>query len=284
MVAFHGVKVATTEQSHFGVPPFGAGLRPVHYADWNNQEHLPILEVMADDHLFVQGGPSLHHMRHIAEKTTVVLHGIGMNIANAFMLNETYCQELKRLCDSLSPLVVSDHLCFTATPSHHSHDLLPFPYTKETLSLLTERVDRVQTILQRQFCLENLSAYVSFQNSEYSELEFLNELCQRTGCGVLLDVNNVFVSSQNQNTDPFREIEKIDPKHVQQFHIAGHSTFADFLFDTHDKPISPSVWELLHAAVKRIGPRPVIVERDDDACTFAELLAEIEFGNRMVWT
>lgn len=261
---------------------FGAGLRAAHYSFWHEIQDLPILELMADNYMYLKGGPALYHLELLKGKGQFVVHSVGMNIGAAYAFNEEYCQILKKFCDKVNPLVVSDHLCFTASPTHNSFDLLPIPYTTETLQLLCERIDCVQNILGRQFCLENISSYVSYNKSTYSELEFLNELCKRSGCGVLLDINNLYVSGKNHEYNYFSEIEKINPNFVKQYHIAGHSQYDDFLFDTHDTPVCSEVWELMQFAFKIIGKRPVIIERDDDSCPFSELIADIHTGNRLI--
>ncbi|APJ05149.1 hypothetical protein AXG55_09495 [Silvanigrella aquatica] len=260
---------------------FGAGLRAAHYSFWHKIPDLPYLEIMADNYMFLKGGPALYHMHSLAERTQVVIHGVGLNIATAYSLNEEYCYALREFCNTLNPLVISDHLCFTASPTHNSFDLLPIPYTKETMSLICDHVNIVQDILKRQFSLENISSYVSYKESTYSEIEFLNEVCQKTGCGVLLDVNNIYVSAKNHSYDPYAEIKKVNPIYVNQYHIAGHSVLNDHLFDTHDHLICQEVWNLMKWALKHIGKRPAIIERDDDSAPIDEIINEINMGNNL---
>lgn len=266
----------------------GAGLRCPHYPEWYAQEHLPLFEIMSDNFMFHKGGPPLYHLQKFSERTQFVVHGIGLNVANAFSLDLNYCQTLKEFCKKHHPLVVSDHLCFSATPSHNSFDLLPFPYHEDSLKFMIERVKMIQDVLDRQFCLENVSSYVSYKDSCFSEIEFLNLLCQETGCGVLFDVNNLYVNSQNHGFDPVAEMEKLNPKHIKQYHLSGHSvmeveeTQDSFLFDTHDALICDPVWKLFAQAFKRTGLTPVIIERDDDECSFDELQAEMEKARQIV--
>lgn len=258
---------------------FGAGLRACHYEHWHATETLPVLEIIADNYMFLKGGPALYHLARIKERTTIVVHGVGLNIASAYDLDRDYCYALKDFCNFINPPVISDHLCFSASPSHNSFDLLPIPFTNETLNLVSKKINIVQDILKRQLTLENISSYVSYQENSYTEIEFLNELCKRTGCGILLDINNIFVSAFNHGYDPWHEIKKVNPHYVNQYHIAGHSQIEDYLFDTHDKFASKEVWDLMHWALINIGKKPVIIERDDADVKFEDLIFEINYGN-----
>lgn len=274
--------------SSFNSSLLGAGLRSSHYPDWYEQKDIPILEVMSDNFMFCKGGPPLYHLQKILEQTRVVVHGIGLDVANAFSLNLEYCAALKEFYKKCNPLVVSDHLCFSATPSHNSFDLLPFPYHEDSLKFMIERIRTLQDVLDRQFCLENVSSYVSYKDSCFSEIEFLNLLCNETGCGVLFDINNLYVNSQNHKFDPVAEIEKLNSKHVKQYHLSGHSVMEieehqdSFLFDTHDTKVCDPVWKLFEQTVKKTGMLPVIIERDDDECSFEELLSEMNKARQIV--
>lgn len=261
---------------------FGAGLRAAHYSFWHELEELPVLEVMADNYMYLQGGPGLYHLDKIKEKTQVVVHGVGLNIASAFTIDRDYCFKLKKLCERLQPKVVSDHLCFSATPSHNSFDLLPFPLNEDTLKLIVQNINIVQDIIQREICLENISSYVSYKNNTYTEIEFLNALCEKTNCGILLDVNNIYVSAKNHNFNALAELKKVNPSYVKQYHLAGHSQMDDFLFDTHDHLVCDEVWQLMKWSINKIGSRPVIIERDDDHAPFSEIIKEINIGNNLL--
>lgn len=256
---------------------FGLGLRPHHYPQWREQSSLPILEVLADNYLFQKGGPGLAHLRTLGERTSLLLHGVGLNIGGPQPLNQDYLRALKILKDEIKPLVVSDHFCFSAGAGGHSYDLLPLARTPRLMTTLRERVEQIQDTLGAQFSLENVSSYVEHKDNQCSELEFLNELAGRTGCGILLDVNNVFVSAHNHGFKPWAEILKVDPRHVTQYHIAGHLEEGDVFIDTHDQTIKDEVWQLLFQSWKHIGPRPLILERDDDA-PLEPLLEERAFG------
>jgi uncharacterized protein (UPF0276 family) len=253
----------------------GAGLRPHHYPQWKEMETLPILEVLSDNYLFQKGGPGLHHLSELAERTAIVLHGVGLNIGGHIPLPDDYLQSLKGLIERTRPLLVSDHLCFTATNQGQSFDLLPVERTQKELLHIQSRIHKVQEVLDRPLTLEYVSTYVQSPADELSQSQFLNALAETTGCGILLDVNNVHVCAKNHGFDAWEEIQAINPRHVHQYHVAGHAVHEDYLHDTHAETICGEVWALLNQAFQSIGPRPCIVERDDDA-PFAVLMAELE--------
>jgi len=201
----------------------GVGLRPAHYPHWHAQrDDLPWLEIMADNYLFQHGGPGLAHLDRISARARCLVHGVGLSIASHGELDAHYLRELRALCERVNAHVVSDHLCFTRASGQQSYDLLPIPYTETMLRHVAERVSRVQDALGRRFALENVSSYISFPESELSEMEFLRELCARTGCGIVLDVNNVHVSAVNHGHNARAELAAVEPSHVMQFHVAGH--------------------------------------------------------------
>ncbi len=253
----------------------GAGLRPHHYPQWKELENLPILEVLSDNYLFQKGGPGLFHLSELAERTRIVLHGVGLNIGGHIPLHQEYLESLKSLIQRTRPLVVSDHLCFTASREGQSFDLLPMERNEKSLIHVRDRVNQVQNFLDRPLTLEYISTYVESQANEMSQSQFLNALAESTGCGVLLDVNNVFVCAFNHGFDAWQEILELKPRHVHQYHVAGHKVHADFLHDTHDETIRDEVWQLLARAIQTIGPRPCIIERDDEA-PFATLWEELQ--------
>jgi len=253
----------------------GAGLRPHHYPDWKEMAALPILEVLSDNYLFQKGGPGLRHLSELAERTRMVLHGVGLNIGGHIPLHLDYLKSLKDLVERTRPLIVSDHLCFTATGEGQSFDLLPIERTQKEWNHIKSRVHEVQDFLDRPLTLEYVSTYVESDANEMRQSEFLNALAAATGCGILLDVNNVFVCAFNHGFDAWQEIEAIDPRHVHQYHIAGHAVHEDYLHDTHAEVIRDEVWQLLRRAFQTIGPRPCIIERDD-AAPFPILWAELE--------
>jgi len=260
---------------------WGLGLRPTHFSQFHALPELPPVEIMADNLLHHRGGPALHHTLRITQRAPcVVLHGIGMNIGGAEPLSATYLHGIRELERLFSPQVVSDHLCFTQAAGLQSYELLPIIRNKKALDHVVNRVDQIQQTLGRQFCLENVSAYISYHDDSIPEGDFLNEIAERSGCGILLDVNNIFVSAHNFALDPFVEMSRFEAKHVKQIHVAGHSTKDDFLFDTHDTPVCETVWLMLGKFLKSSASIPVILENDKNDVELATLLAELELGKR----
>lgn len=255
---------------------FGLGLRKPHFdAILSGAVHLDFVEVISENCMF-PGGRPLADLLDVRTKYPVALHGVSMSVGSASGLDKDYVHRLRVLIDVIDPLFVSDHLCWTRVPGFSSHDLLPLPYTKEVLNIVANHVDEAQDILGREVLLENPSAYLGFTQSEMPEWEFLAELCARTGCGLLLDVNNVYVSACNLGFDPAGYIESFPTDRVRQIHIAGHSVGEDLLIDTHDSPVCNEVWDLFETVMGSVGPVAVMIERDDNIPPLCDLLAELE--------
>jgi uncharacterized protein (UPF0276 family) len=204
------------------------------------------------------------------------MHGVSLSIGSTDPLDERYLYDLERLAKRLEPAWISDHLCWTSVGGHQAHDLLPLPYTEEALSHVAARVQRVQERLGRPIALENVSSYVSYRRSEMPEWEFLAEVSRRSGCGILLDVNNIYVSARNHGFDAHAYLEGVPREAVWQFHLAGHSDKGEYLLDTHDHPVADPVWELYSAAVRRFGAVSTLIEWDDLIPTFERLEEESE--------
>lgn len=254
---------------------FGLGLRPQHYSEiLEGDPAVDWFEIISENYL-VPGGNPLRMLDRVAERFPLVMHGVSMSIASTAPFNEEYLDALKALAKRIKPRWVSDHLCWTGVHGINLHDLLPFPYTREALDHVVSRVAYVQERLGRPLCLENVSTYVTFNESEMSEWEFIAELAKRTGCFLLFDVNNVFVSAYNHGFDATAFLEGIPSDRVIQFHLAGHSDLGTHLIDTHDAPVRPEVWDLYKAALKRFGPVSTMIERDDNIPPLAELLDEL---------
>jgi uncharacterized protein (UPF0276 family) len=198
-----------------------------------------------------------------------------MSIGSADGLDADYLRRLRALADAIDPLFVSDHLSWSRIEGFNSHDLLPLPYTGEALDTVCANVAHAQEVLGRAMLIENPSSYIAFAG-EMSEWEFLDALCARTGCGLLLDVNNIFVSASNHGFDPIAYLDGIPAARVRQIHLAGHSQGETLLIDTHDKPVPHPVWSLYAAALDRLGPVATMIERDDDIPPLADLLAELD--------
>lgn len=254
---------------------FGLGLRKPHYEDvLSGNVQLDFAEVISENFMF-PGGRPLADLLAVREKCPVALHGVSMSVGSASGLDRDYVQRLRALVDVIDPLFVSDHLCWTRVPGFSSHDLLPLPYTQEVLDIVSNHVHAAQDILGRQMLLENPSAYLGFIQSEMPEWEFLSELCAQTGCGLLLDVNNVYVSACNLGFDPADYIARFPLDRVRQIHIAGHSQGADLLVDTHDQPVCTEVWDLFETAMTGAGAVAVMIERDDNIPPIGDLLDEL---------
>ena len=260
---------------------FGLGLRTEHYSDFvAAPQRVDWLEIISENYL-VDGGKPLHFLDRIRRDYPMVMHGVSLSIGSSDPLDADYLRQLKALVERVQPAWVSDHLCWTGTDSLNLHDLLPLPYTEETLRHLAPRVAHVQDVLGCPFLLENLSSYVRYRADEMHEWEFIGELVARTGCELLLDVNNVYVNSVNHGFDPQAFIDAIPAKAVRQIHLAGHEHHGDYIIDTHDHPICDAVWDLYAYTVRRLGAVPTMIERDDNIPPLPELIAELETVRRV---
>jgi uncharacterized protein (UPF0276 family) len=260
---------------------FGLGLRVEHYgAILEGEPRVDWLEALTENYL-VPGGKPLDNLLRIRERYPMVLHGVSMSIGSTQPLDRTYLAQLKALAARVEPHWISDHLCWTGVAGRNMHDLLPLPYTEEALANIVERVRTVQDILGRRILLENVSSYVTYRSSEVTEWEFLREVAQRADCLLLLDVNNIYVSSVNHEFDPLEYLQAIPVDRVQQMHLAGHENNGDYLIDTHDHPVPDPVWELYAAAVRRFGNVSTMIERDDNIPPLEELVAELDAARQL---
>src|SRR5436853_1273279 len=259
-------------------PPFlgfGLGLRAQHYGEiLGGNPDIDWFEVISENYM-LPGGQPLRILDRICARYPVVMHGVSLSIASTAPPNFDYLQGLKDLATRVQPKWVSDHLCWTGVHGKNLHDLLPIPYTREALDHVVSRVQLVQDFLGRAIALENVSTYVQFNHCEMTEWEFLTELSRRSGCWLLFDVNNVYVSAFNHGYDPQVFLEGIPDDRVVQFHIAGHSHIGTHIIDTHDHPVCDDVWDLYVAALKRFGRVSTMIERDDNIPQLAELLLEV---------
>lgn len=261
------------------IDPFGAfglGLRRTHYADFLDRE-VPVdfVEVISENYM-VDGGRPLRILDEVREKHPVVLHGVSMSIGSASGLDEAYLDRLKRLERRIDPLWVSDHLCWTRTSAHNSHDLLPLPLTEEALDVVCANVAQAQDHLGRAMLFENPSSYLTFPEDELAEWQFLGEMAHRTGCYLLLDVNNIHVSATNHGFDAADYLAGLPLDRVRQIHLAGH-TPGEIVIDTHDREVCAEVWALYAQAMAMIAqPVATMIERDDRIPPLSELLAELD--------
>ncbi|GGP79927.1 DUF692 domain-containing protein [Shewanella ulleungensis] len=254
---------------------FGLGLRTDHFEHiLQHQPDIDWFEVLSENYL-VAGGKPRYYLQAIAEQYPVVMHGVSMSIGSTDPIDMDYLKALKKLSNDIQPKWISDHICWTSIHGVNSHDLLPLPYTEETVKHVAERVRIVQDFLGRRILLENVSSYLSYQDSTMDEWDFLSQVAEAADCLVLLDINNIYVSARNHHFNPLDYLKKIDPRRVQQFHLAGHSDFGDYVIDTHDHDVPPSVWTLYQAALERFGAVSTMIERDANIPDFPALYNEL---------
>lgn len=260
---------------------FGLGLRPAYYQDLLTDQFLvDWLEIMTEDFL-VLGGNNLFYLDQVVEKYPVAMHGVSLSIGSSDPIDLSYLSQVKKLAKRIKPAWISDHLCWTGINKINSHDLLPLPYTQEALTHIVNRVKQVQDFLDQPIMLENVSSYVEFKNSELTEWDFLSEIAQQSGCFILLDINNIYVSGFNHGFDPHTYIDAIPKEKVKQFHLAGHSNYQTHIVDTHDNEIIPPVWELYRYALNKFGKVTTMIERDDNIPPLSELLIELNHARKI---
>jgi hypothetical protein len=259
---------------------FGLGLRVDHYETiFNERPAVDWFEALTENYL-VPGGKPLHHLMRIREHYPMVMHGVSMSIGSAQPLDRSYLAQVKALARRLEPAWISDHLCWTGVGGKNLHDLMPLPYTDEALQHVAQRVRTVQDILGRRILLENVSSYVTFRDSRLAEWDFLRAVAEEADCLILLDVNNIYVSSINHEFDPRDYLAAMPLERVQQIHLAGHQNHGDYLIDTHDHPVPDPVWALYADAVRRFGRVSTMIERDANIPPLAELQAELTAARR----
>ncbi|MGQ0599995.1 MNIO family bufferin maturase [Aquabacterium sp.] len=262
-------------------PGFGLGLRTAHYADFLAQpQRVDWLEILSDNYM-VPGGKPLRMLDAIREHYPMAMHGVALSIGSVEGPDWAYLQQLKQLVDHVQPLWVSDHLCWTGVHGRQLHDLMPLPYTDEALDVVVRNVRQVQDVLGRRLVLENVSSYVNFKQSHMSEWDFVAAVCERADCLLLLDVNNIYVSSVNHGFDAMGYIDRMSAHRVQQMHLAGHAHNGDHIIDTHDQPVSDPVWDLYAHACRRFGHVATMIERDDHIPPLPELINELDQARRM---
>jgi uncharacterized protein (UPF0276 family) len=256
---------------------FGLGMRPQHYPSFiSGEARVDFVEIISENFM-VKGGRPLSVIDQVRERYPVVMHGVSMSIGAADGLKLDYMRRLKALADRVQPIWLSDHLCWTGIDGFNTHDLLPIPYTEEALDLVCSNILHAQDMLERPLLLENASTYLTFADDSLTEWDFLAEMCRRTGCYLLLDVNNIHVSASNHGFDPLAYINAIPIDRVRQMHLAGHTAGrAGLLIDTHDQPVPDPVWTLYATACRRFGPAATMIERDDNIPELGELIQELD--------
>lgn len=261
---------------------FGIGLRAEHYddillgargADW--------FEAISENYMDTGGRP-LQALEYVRRDVSVALHGVGLSIGGTDALDRRYLGNLRALVDRIEPALVTDHLCWTGVNGRSLFDLLPIPYTEESLAHVVDRVRMVQHELGRRICLENPSTYLAYRHSNLAEWDFLAAVAEEADCGILLDVNNVYVSSMNLGFDATCYLDAIPVDRVAQVHLAGFTDMGTYLFDTHSAPVSQPVWALYAHAVRRFGRVSTLVEWDAEIPAFDRVVAEAEHARQIV--
>src|SRR5438105_551587 len=260
----------------------GIGLRVPHYDHILSKK--PVVgwfEIISENYM-IDGGRPLHILDQILEQYQVIQHGVSTYFGSAEPLNREHLKKLKTLVGRTKTPWLSDHLCWGSVDGTYSHDLLPMPYTFEAARLTAQKIKEVRDFLEVPIAVENVSSYAEYHVSEMTEWEFLNEVVERADCGILLDVNNIYVSSQNHNFNPLTYINSVPADRVAQIHIAGHSKFEKFILDTHDHPVLDPVWKLYDRAIQRAGHTATLLEWDDRIPSFQEVHDEALRADRFL--
>ena len=260
----------------------GIGLRVPHYQHIiSRKPGVDWFEIISENYMCDAGRP-LHVLDQILEHYRVVQHGVSMYFGNAARPQRDHLERLKALTKRTGTPWLSDHLCWGSVDGRYTHDLLPMPYTWEAVEWTARNIREVQDFVGLPVAVENVSSYVEFNASEMSEWEFLNEVVERADCGILLDVNNIYVSSKNHSFDPYTYLDAVPAERVAQIHIAGHTKFEKYILDTHDHPVLDPVWKMYAHALRRVGRTATLLEWDDRIPTFDEVHREALKANRFL--
>lgn len=263
--------------SHLEVPDLGAGagLRVPHYGHVLQEgPQMGFFEVISEN-FFGEGGKPLYHLEKFVERYPIILHGVALSIGAPEPPSRDYLERLKKLVKRVKPPWVSDHFCWCGAGGAHLHDLLPLPYTEEAIKRVSERARMVQDFLEVPFGLENTSSYLTYTQSTMSEWDFVREVVERADCGLMFDVNNVYVSAYNHGFDPLDFIRSIPHERILQIHIAGHSNYGKYIIDTHVGPLIDPVLDLYRETIRLAGPVSTLLEWDDKIPEFEVLAAEV---------
>ncbi len=264
----------------------GIGLRPPHYtAILEQRPNVAWLEVHSENY-FGEGGHPLVMLEKIRQHYPMSLHGVSLSLGSADELNWQHLKKLKELIDRVQPGLVSEHLSWSSIKGHYLHDLLPLPYTKETVAHVVARIQQVQDFLKRQILIENISSYIQYPHSVLSEHEFLKDIVQQSGCGILLDINNIYVNAHNLELDAHAYLHALPAAAIQEIHLAGFTIQTieqqEVLIDTHNQPVAPAVWNLFREAIDLYGPKPTIIEWDNDLPALNTLCAEARHAEKIM--
>ncbi|MBA3536496.1 MAG: DUF692 domain-containing protein [Tatlockia sp.] len=263
-------------QQQFPYLGFGLGLRTDHYDDiLKLKPNVDWFEILTENYL-IPGGKPLYFLDKVRENYPIVMHGVSLSIGSTDPLDWDYLKQVKTLAERVKPVWISDHLCWTGVKGLNMHDLLPIPYTTEAVSHISARIREIQDFLGRRILIENVSSYLTYMQSEMTEWDFISAIANEADCSILLDVNNIYVSSVNHEFDPDDYINSISPEHVVQIHLAGHSNEGNYIIDTHDAPIINPVWDLYAKTIARFGKISTMIERDDNIPPLSVLLDELD--------
>lgn len=263
------------------LPGFGLGLRAAHFeeilAAGKAASGVDWFEILSENYM-VPGGQPLAMLDRIRQEYPVAMHGVSLSVGTPEGPSADYLRALKALADRVQALSVSDHLCWTGAHGHNMHDLLPLPYTEESLAIVVRNVRRVQDYLERPIVLENVSSYLSYSADTITEWDFVAAVAEESDSFILLDLNNVYVSSVNHGFDPVKYLESMPVDRVRQIHLAGHTVIGSGIIDSHDQAVADPVWDLYADAVRRFGPVPTMIERDENIPSLAELVKELQIA------
>jgi uncharacterized protein len=264
----------------------GIGLRSPHYQQVVEEQPAVAWFEVHSENFFCAGGEMLRILEQVRRDYPLSLHGVGLSLGSSDRLNQSHLDQLKNLITRAQPALVSEHLCWGAVDGRYLNDLLPLPYTEEALDLMTERVQAAQTFLGRQLLIENVSSYLSYTHSTIPEWEFIAALAARSGCGILLDVNNIHVNAVNHGFDAHAYLRAIPREHVKEIHLAGFTAKqgleVELLIDTHSRPVADAVWLLYAEALAHCGPVPTLIEWDQDIPQLAVLMSEADKAQRIM--
>ncbi len=259
----------------------GIGLRIEHFDEIDKlQPNIPWFEILSDNYL-LEGTSQRNFLYKIRENYPLTFHGVGMSIGSTEPLNMDFMNALKKLKDEVQPMWLSDHLCWTSAHGKVTHDLIPLPYTSSVVDHLVGRINQVQDYLGQQMVIENVSSYLQFKDSEMSEWEFINEIATRSDCRLLLDVNNIYVSSQNHLFTAEDYLYAMPAERIAEIHLAGYEDKGTHLLDTHSRPVSDPVWDLFTKAIKHVGDVPVLIEWDNDIPPLARVMEEADKAQKI---
>jgi uncharacterized protein len=260
----------------------GIGLRAPHYQSiLATKPDVGFLEVHSEN-FFGDGGQPHRYLHAFRELYPISLHGVGLSLGSADEINSAHLEKLKRLADAIEPALISEHLCWVGVNGRFLNDLLPLPYTSESLQHVVSRIDQVQDFLGRRISVENVSSYLEFVDSDIPEWQFVQEVADRAGCGILLDVNNIYVNATNHGFDAKTYIDAITPGSVTEIHLAGFQDTGEILIDTHGATVSDAVWALYEYAISRLGPAPTLIEWDTNLPTLEVLLGEAKHADALL--